>query len=77
MKPGSRSVAAPGFATGEVDMVQVEIPRSVLLRLLRERSLVASELRSLNRRSRAAAREAVKACVLAQPPPRARLTGIE
>ena len=40
--------------------VQLEVPVNVLRRLLRDRSLVASEFRSLNEQSDAAARTALK-----------------
>ena len=45
-------------------MEWLEIPRLVLCRLLRDRSLFAAELRSLNRRSRLVAREALKSCLM-------------
>jgi len=46
------------------EKLQVEITLSVLCRLLRERSLVASELRCLNRHSSNASWRAVKASTL-------------
>lgn len=46
------------------EKLQVEITASVLCRLLRERSLVASEVRCLNRESSIASWQAVKASAL-------------
>ncbi len=42
------------------DQVEVALPMDVLCRLLRERSLVASEFRCLNRSSGEASRRAIK-----------------
>ena len=44
----------------EADTVQLEISRDVLLRLLRDRSLVASEVHYLNATSFRAARQVLK-----------------
>lgn len=45
---------------GKADQcVQLEMPPEVLARLLRERSLVASEVRCLNRTSRRTVRQAL------------------
>lgn len=49
-------------------MVQLELPREVLQRLLRDRGLAACELRCLNGHSRSLVREAVKDCLRASAP---------
>jgi hypothetical protein len=45
------------------EWVQIEIPRQVLNRLLRHRSLFAEELRTLNRESCLATQTALKICL--------------
>ena len=45
-------------------MVRLEIPRAVLVRLLRERSLFVTEMRCLSYHSRIVAREALKAALM-------------
>ncbi len=48
-----------------LDNVQLEVPWDVLLRLLRDRSLVASEFRSLNCHSATVSLKAVKTSLMA------------
>lgn len=61
--------ATPGAADPDEpattqDMVRLEIPREVLVRLLRERSLFVTDMRCLSKRSRIMAREALKAALI-------------
>ncbi len=46
------------------DLAQIEIPHHVLARLLREGSVFAAELQSLNRQSRLVIRDAIKSCLM-------------
>lgn len=57
-------VPHPDGTAASQEMVRLEIPRAVLVRLLRERSLFVTEMRCLSQRSRIVAREALKAALM-------------